>query len=64
MVIQELYRLLIEEQIKPSRNDTIFFLGDYIDRGPDAKGLLIILSASRKMITMSKPCVAIMKITC
>jgi serine/threonine protein phosphatase 1 len=31
---------LIEEQIKPSRNDTIFFLGDYIDRGPDAKGVI------------------------
>ena len=31
---------LIEEQIKPSRNDTIFFLGDYIDRGPDARGVI------------------------
>jgi serine/threonine protein phosphatase 1 len=31
---------LIEEQIKPSRKDTIFFLGDYIDRGPDAKGVI------------------------
>ena len=31
---------LIEEQIKPSRNDNIYFLGDYIDRGPDAKGVL------------------------
>ena len=33
-------RALIEEQIKPSRNDTIFFLGDYIDRGPDSKGVI------------------------
>jgi len=31
---------LIEEQIKPSRNDTIYFLGDYIDRGPDSKGVI------------------------
>jgi serine/threonine protein phosphatase 1 len=31
---------LIEEQIKPSRSDKIFFLGDYIDRGPDSKGVI------------------------
>jgi len=31
---------LIEEQIKPTRNDIIFFLGDYIDRGPDSKGVI------------------------
>lgn len=31
---------LIEDQIKPSRNDTIYFLGDYIDRGPDSKGVI------------------------
>ncbi len=28
------------EQIKPSRNDWVYFLGDYIDRGPDAKGVI------------------------
>jgi serine/threonine protein phosphatase 1 len=33
-------KALIEEQIKPSGNDTLFFLGDYIDRGPDAKGVI------------------------
>jgi serine/threonine protein phosphatase 1 len=33
-------RALIEEQIKPSGEDTIFFLGDYIDRGPDSKGVI------------------------
>lgn len=33
-------RALIEEQVKPSRNDTIYFLGDYIDRGPDSKGVI------------------------
>jgi len=31
---------LIEEQIKPSRSDQLIFLGDYIDRGPDSKGVL------------------------
>jgi serine/threonine protein phosphatase 1 len=31
---------LIEDQIKPSRNDYIYFLGDYIDRGPDTRGVL------------------------
>jgi len=31
---------LIEDQIKPSRSDYLFFLGDYIDRGPDAKGVI------------------------
>jgi serine/threonine protein phosphatase 1 len=31
---------LIEEQIKPSRSDKLFFLGDYIDRGPDARGVI------------------------
>lgn len=33
-------RTLIEEQIKPSRSDRLFFLGDYIDRGPDSKGVI------------------------
>ncbi|MBW6460870.1 MAG: metallophosphoesterase [Bacteroidales bacterium] len=33
-------RALIEEQIKPMRNDRLCFLGDYIDRGPDAKGVI------------------------
>ena len=31
---------LIEDQVKPSRSDNIYFLGDYIDRGPDAKGVI------------------------
>jgi serine/threonine protein phosphatase 1 len=31
---------LIEQQIKPSRSDKLIFLGDYIDRGPDAKGVI------------------------
>ena len=31
---------LIEEQVKPSRSDKLYFLGDYIDRGPDARGVM------------------------
>ena len=31
---------LVEEQIKPTRFDEIYFLGDYIDRGPDSKGVI------------------------
>jgi serine/threonine protein phosphatase 1 len=33
-------RALIREQIRPSRNDGLYFLGDYIDRGPDPKGVI------------------------
>jgi serine/threonine protein phosphatase 1 len=33
-------KALIEEQLKPSRQDIIYFLGDYIDRGPDSKGVI------------------------
>jgi serine/threonine protein phosphatase 1 len=31
---------LIEQQLMPSREDAIYFLGDYIDRGPDSKGVI------------------------
>jgi serine/threonine protein phosphatase 1 len=30
---------LIEDQIIPDKEDVLYFLGDYIDRGPDAKGV-------------------------
>ena len=33
-------RALIEEQIVPSVGDQLLFLGDYVDRGPDSKGVL------------------------
>ncbi len=33
-------RTLVEEQIRPTRYDEIYLLGDYIDRGPDAKGVI------------------------
>ena len=31
---------LIENGIQPSKEDKIYFLGDYIDRGPDGKGVI------------------------
>ncbi|MFH1119944.1 MAG: metallophosphoesterase family protein [Bacteroidota bacterium] len=31
---------LIETQIMPSKEDKLFFLGDFVDRGPDSKGVL------------------------
>jgi serine/threonine protein phosphatase 1 len=41
-------RALVGEQIRPARYDTIFFLGDYIDRGPDSKGVIdFIMSLKR-----------------
>ncbi len=33
-------RVLVENQIKPNKNDHLYFLGDYIDRGPDSKGVI------------------------
>ncbi len=33
-------KALIENQIIPDKEDVLYFLGDYIDRGPDAKGVL------------------------
>ena len=33
-------RSLVEEQIRPARYDEIYLLGDYIDRGPDSKGVI------------------------
>jgi len=33
-------KTLIENQIKPNKNDRLIFLGDYIDRGPDSKGVI------------------------
>lgn len=33
-------RSLVEESIRPVLGDTIIFLGDLVDRGPDSKGVL------------------------
>ena len=34
------FRKMVEEELRPSREDELFLLGDYIDRGPDSKGVL------------------------
>ena len=31
---------LVETLIRPDRTDELYFLGDYIDRGPDSKGVI------------------------
>lgn len=31
---------LVNNLIKPTRNDELYFLGDYVDRGPDSKGVI------------------------
>ncbi len=33
-------QLLMEDHIKPNKNDHLIFLGDYIDRGPDSKRVI------------------------
>jgi serine/threonine protein phosphatase 1 len=33
-------KALVEDQLQPTGKDTLFFLGDYIDRGPDSKAVL------------------------
>ncbi len=33
-------KFLIEDRIALSKSDSIYFLGDYIDRGPDSKGVI------------------------
>lgn len=33
-------KALIEEQIKPARFDELYFLGDYIDRGPESRAVI------------------------
>ena len=33
-------KLMVEQQIKPEKTDRLIFLGDYIDRGPDSKGVI------------------------
>jgi len=33
-------QILVENQIEPTKDDLLIFLGDYIDRGPDSKGVI------------------------
>jgi len=45
----ETLKLMIGQQIKPNKNDRLIFLGDYIDRGPDSKGVIdFIMELERK----------------
>jgi len=42
-------RALFEYYISPSKDDKLYFLGDYIDRGPDSKGVIdFIMSLQRQ----------------
>ena len=36
-------RTLMEDKLQPAKNDQLIFVGDYIDRGPDSKGVLAYL---------------------
>jgi serine/threonine protein phosphatase 1 len=33
-------QIVLEQYIKPEKSDRLIFLGDYIDRGPDSKGVI------------------------
>jgi serine/threonine protein phosphatase 1 len=33
-------RALVEDLIRPQAEDELYFLGDYVDRGPDSKGVI------------------------
>ncbi len=39
---------LLEIQIKPNKTDHLIFVGDYIDRGPDSKGVIDIIMDLQK----------------
>jgi serine/threonine protein phosphatase 1 len=41
------------EAIQPTESDTLVFLGDYIDRGPDSRGVL------EQVITLSGRCTVV-----
>ncbi len=36
----ETFRAMVEEILRLEKNDALFLLGDYIDRGPDPKGVI------------------------
>lgn len=36
----ETFRALLEQQVQLSPHDELYLLGDYVDRGPDSKGVL------------------------
>jgi serine/threonine protein phosphatase 1 len=39
---------LVTDLIKPMRSDEIYFLGDYVDRGPDSKGVIDFIRSLQK----------------
>ena len=39
----ETLQTVLDQQIKPAKTDHLIFLGDYIDRGPDSKGVLDVI---------------------
>lgn len=41
-------QVLVEQLIQPSSDDHLYFLGDYIDRGPDSKGVIDYLRSVQK----------------
>ncbi len=42
-------RTLVEEKIKPGKEDKLIFVGDYVDRGPDSKGVVSYVMELRLM---------------
>ncbi|HEY3385979.1 MAG TPA: metallophosphoesterase, partial [Saprospiraceae bacterium] len=42
------FHKLIEDEIKIRKSDTIYCIGDYIDRGPDSKGVVDLILDLRK----------------
>jgi serine/threonine protein phosphatase 1 len=39
---------LVNELIRPMRSDELYFLGDYVDRGPDSKGVIDLIRRMQK----------------
>ncbi len=44
----ETFAMLLDQLIKPNKNDKLIFLGDYIDRGPDSKRVIDIIMDLQK----------------
>lgn len=42
------FRALVEKQVQLTRSDHLYLLGDYIDRGPDSKGVIDYILRLRK----------------
>lgn len=45
----ETFSILVEEQIQLTKSDTLYLLGDYIDRGQNSKGVIDYILALRQM---------------